>query len=204
MDNYKKEKSALDAIIREQCKRTGWTYNMLSYYLKSWDKLLLPKQSVECDYEYHKTTCEEYTEFLRDIKKEVNDIILTRFKTDIDFNSNVKLTECHLSTTLKDKYSNNRFNMLSKINLDYHQKMQMVERFKKVFGNINRSAIESRKYYKQQRQNLRMLKKQANDCEERAIEILPGGRLEINKVYSTKAKQLRKRINFLENGRKQK
>lgn len=204
MDNYKKEKSKLDATIRERCKNVGWNHNALSYYLKSWDKLILPKQIDDYDFEYYKTNCEEYTKFLREIKHEVNDIILTRFKNDIDFNSNVKLTECHLSTAIKDKYPNNKFNMLSRINKDYHQKMQMVERFKKVFGNINRSTIESRKYYKQQRQNLRMLKKQANDYEERAIEILPGGRVEINKVYSTKAKQLRKRINFLENGRKQK
>ena len=155
MDNYKKEKSKLDATIREQCKNVGWNHNALSYYLKSWDKLMLPKQIDDCDFEYHKTNCEEYTKFLREIKHEVNDIILTRFKTDIEFSSNVKLGEFHLSKIIKDKYPNNKFNMLSRINEDYHQKMQMVERFKKVFGNINRSLERQREYYRQKRKSLK-------------------------------------------------
>jgi len=155
MEDYKKEKSKLDARIREQCKNVGWNHNALSYYLKEWDKLLIPKESIPNEYEYHKTSCEEYTRFLIDIKKEVNNIILTRFKTDIGFNSREDITEFHLSKFIKDKYPNNKFNMLSKIKGNYYQKMQMIERFKKVFGNINRSLELQREYYRQKRKQLK-------------------------------------------------
>lgn len=151
MNNYKEEKAKLDARIREQCKSVGWQYNALSYYLKSWDKLLLPKQVSDCDFEYYNTNYEEYNKFLVDIKNEVNDIILTRFKTDIEFSSDVKIKELHLTVYIKNKYPNNKFNMLSKINTDYHQKMQMIERFKRVFRNINKSVIASKEYYKQKK-----------------------------------------------------
>ncbi len=157
MDNYKKQKSKLDLRIREQCKNTGWKYNALSYYLKEWDKLLIPKESTPNEYEYHKTTAEEYTNFLIDIKNEVNDIILTRFKTNICFSSCEDITEFNLSKFIKDKYPNNKFNMFSKIKENYRIKMQMIERFKKVFGNINRSVERQREYYKSKRQELKEL-----------------------------------------------
>lgn len=153
MDNYKKQKSKLDLRIREQCKNTGWKHNVLSYYLKEWDKLLIPKESTPNEYEYHKTTAEEYTNFLIDIKNEVNGIILTRFKADINFNSYDEIKEIHLSKFIKDKYPNNKFNMFSKIRENYRHKMQMIERFKKVFGNINKSKEKQREYYKQKVRN---------------------------------------------------
>lgn len=149
LDNYKKQKSKLDLKIREQCKNTGWNHNELSYYLKEWDKLLIPKESTPNEYEYHKVTAEEYTRFLIDIKNEVNNIILTRFKTDIGFSSCEDITEFNLSKFIKDKYPNNKFNMLSKIRENYRNKMQMIERFKKVFGNINKSLERQREYYSQ-------------------------------------------------------
>lgn len=155
MEDYKKEKSKLDARIREQCKNVGWNHNALSYYLKEWDKLLIPKESTPHEYEYYKISCEEYTRFLIDIKKEVNNIILMRFKTDIDFNSCEDITEFHLSKSIRDKYPNNKFNMLAKVKQNYHQKMQMIERFKKVFGNINRSLEMQREYYRQKRKILK-------------------------------------------------
>ena len=45
--------------------------------------------------------------------------------------------------------------MLAKVKENYHQKMQMIERFKKVFGNINRSLEMQREYYRQKRKILK-------------------------------------------------